>query len=66
MKILYRGTPPSERPWRGKCHYCKSELEVTRDEVDDIYHGDQREPGASGHVVCPICHCVVNVYERAT
>jgi len=54
MKIIKRGTLPSERLWRGTCRSCGSIVEGTEDEMHDIQH-DSREGYSFSWNECPVC-----------
>jgi RNase P subunit RPR2 len=54
MKIIYRGTPPSEREYRGLCHSCKTVIEFKASEAKrttDMRDGD----GDYLSIRCPVC-----------
>lgn len=55
MKVIIRGTPPSEKQYTGKCHICSSVLMYQRSEVSKIT-SDQRD--GDSHILedeCPVC-----------
>lgn len=52
MKILYRGTKPSETVHRATCSTCKSQIEFQRHEGK--INNDQRD-GNTIEVDCPVC-----------
>ena len=53
MKITKRGTPETEKTWRGSCYSCKSEAEAAQSEMTHITHC-QRE-GSFSWEICPVC-----------
>lgn len=54
MEITRKGTPPSERVWRGSCTNCGSEAKAKQSEMKNISH-DQREGGFFSWEKCPVC-----------
>lgn len=67
MEILFRGTPPEERKWKGTCWYCKSEISAMENEVEVSYEdatdsrGDTRKIGKAD---CPVCEHQMNFYPE--
>ena len=55
MKIIKRGTPPSEEVWVGKCNRCFSEAEAPRSELTNITAADYRSEAHSWET-CPVCN----------
>lgn len=55
MKVISRGTPPSERIWSGTCRNCGSIIEALESELTNIEH-DQREASSFSWEVCPVCN----------
>jgi len=55
MKIIKRGQTASERIWTGECRSCKSIVEGTESEMNDIQH-DIREGGSFSWNKCPVCN----------
>lgn len=53
MKITKRGTPKTDRIWKGQCRQCESEAEAKESEMTRIVH-DQRD-GSFSWEVCPVC-----------
>jgi hypothetical protein len=54
MKIIYRGTLPSERTWRGTCRLCGSKAEASESEMKNIRY-DYREGDSYSWEQCPVC-----------
>lgn len=54
MKIIYKGTPNSERIWEGTCNQCNSKAEATQSELKHITY-DEREGGSFSWEKCPAC-----------
>lgn len=54
MKVTKRGTPPTERKWKGSCRACQSEAEAVESELTGIQH-DQRENDSFSWEKCPVC-----------
>jgi RNase P subunit RPR2 len=52
MKIIERGTLPSEREWKAMCTNCRTRFECL--ESEGHVESDQRE-GTYLRVVCPVC-----------
>lgn len=52
MRILKRGRPPEDAPYRVSCRNCKSKLEFEKREAE--YVPDQRD-GDYLKIECPIC-----------
>lgn len=60
MKIIKRGTPPSEDIFGGTCFRCKTVIECTRAEVPKVEY-DQRDDDEYGNVKCPVCAGLISV-----
>ena len=58
MEILHRGTPPSEREYRGSCTNCKTVIKFKANEAKR--HSDQRD-GDFLSIGCPICNGTIYV-----
>lgn len=61
MKIIERGTPPSEKPIEGRCSNCRTIFEFMQNEAKLIC--DQRD-GNYWHLNCPVCKHTVSVSTR--
>lgn len=53
MRVIKRGTPPSDRPYLVECRTCKSEIEFLR--IEAKFTPDQRD-GDYLTIKCPVCH----------
>lgn len=53
MRIIERGTPPTEQPIEGRCRNCRTIFEFMRNEATFV--PDQRD-GNFWMVVCPVCN----------
>lgn len=53
MRIIERGTPPDDVPWKGQCIKCRSVLEALKQELNVEW--DDRERGEFGRATCPVC-----------
>lgn len=54
MKITKRGTPKSERIWKGCCRSCGTEATATENELNNIR--EHQIDGFSSWEVCPVCN----------
>ena len=61
MKILERGTLPSNRVFRVSCNTCKSKLEFTAGEAKQ--DSDLRGGDTWWKVDCPVCKALVYGYK---
>lgn len=52
MKILKRGKLPDDRVLRGKCSYCKTEIEFMQKEGNVIH---SQKDGDCVTIDCPVC-----------
>lgn len=52
MKIIERGTPPSEREWKFSCSICRTIFECTQKE--GRFQSDQID-GDTLATSCPVC-----------
>lgn len=68
MKILKKGTPPKieEKTIKVTCHFCGSELEVNKLDVQDINSAsDPHDYCFAGcDFVCPVCQKVLHTTEE--
>jgi hypothetical protein len=62
MKIIKKGNPPEEQPWRGECKACGAVLEAARSELKTDY--DQRDGSEWGRAPCPCCKAGVVFYPK--
>ncbi len=58
MKIIKQGSLPGDRPFRGTCRNCQTEIEFLQKEA--IYHFDQRD-GDYLSIGCPTCSTSITV-----
>lgn len=63
MKILTKGKPKSERPWRGQCRDCESVIEAVKSEL--VITSDQRD-GDFATARCPVCNLSMYFNEVKT
>lgn len=56
MRIIERGTPPSEQPVEFRCCNCKTIFECMKGEIERV--SDQRD-GDFWKSTCPVCHKMV-------
>ena len=61
MKVIYRGTPPGDVIWSGKCHTCKSVMEAPAIELK-ITHEPRDGPFATAK--CPVCNADFHLYPK--
>ncbi len=62
MKIIKRGTPPTEIIWRGTCLRCETVAECFETEVKPEH--DMRDGGRFAHVTCPVCNGDMLFYPK--
>lgn len=55
MKILKRGTAPSEIPYQATCHKCKTEIEFMEHEARETA-GDRPWEPTCLIISCPVCN----------
>lgn len=60
MKILKRGTPPSEVVYDVTCNNCHSEIQFERKEA--TFGQDQREGDSWLEIKCPVCDAKIFKY----
>lgn len=58
MKIIKKGTPPSDKVYEGTCRSCKTVVEFKQSE-GKVTH-DQRD-GNFVSVRCPVCNSLIHV-----
>lgn len=63
MKVIFKGTAPSETIHRGTCNRCKTIVEFARHEAK--YTSDQRD-GDYLTVECPECKALIHASVRDT
>ncbi len=63
MKIIFKGTPPPEKEWRGSCYYCKSIIDALQSELTGPIISDEREGDAS-IIKCPVCNSDMVMYPK--
>jgi len=56
MKILERGTKPTDKVYTVRCQHCKTKFEFAQHEGKVIY--DQRD-GDFISIACPVCKSIV-------
>lgn len=67
MEILFRGTPPEERKWKGTCGYCNSEIQANENEVEVSYLESKdlwRDVKKTGKADCPVCEHQMTFYPE--
>lgn len=64
MKVIKRGTPPSEKIWTGTCGNCKSEMEEVESDLRNRRTGNQFD-GPMAHETCPVCEAKFWIYPKA-
>lgn len=63
MKIVFRGTPPPDKEWRGTCYSCKSIIEALQSELTGPIYSNQRD-GDSSVIKCPVCNGDMPMYQK--
>ena len=63
IKVIYKGTPPGEREFKGICIVCHTRIECLAQD-GELTHGSQREPGDIVTIPCPVCSSNISAYEK--
>lgn len=64
MRIIKRGTPPTERLWQGRCVTCNSEIEAMEQELNKPEYY-QRDNTHLARGTCPVC-CMQMIFYPTT
>lgn len=61
MKVIVRGTPPSEKRYRCSCDACKSVIEYAQNEI--LKQSYSQRDGSTNYLgPCPVCGIQLNDY----
>lgn len=65
MKIIVRGTPPSEVIWDGRCPECGTLAEATGGELADVGIAASSGPNPLCYfMTCPVCSSDAMEFKR--